>query len=109
MKWKGLLITALLLIPLVTFSQDLAQVQRDAEVGDAFAQFNLGFMYAKGQGVPQNFTEAYVWFSVAAASGDSGAVQDRDLLSKKPSAEALLAAQQRATKLFEEIEARKAK
>jgi TPR repeat protein len=40
-----------------------------AEQGDAAAQYNVGVMYAKGQGVPQDFTEAVRWYRLAAAQG----------------------------------------
>lgn len=40
-----------------------------AEQGDAKAQNSLGFMYGNGRGVPQDYTESYVWSSLAAASG----------------------------------------
>jgi TPR repeat protein len=38
--------------------------------GDADAQFKLGDMYAKGEGVKQDFTEAFSWFLKAAAQDD---------------------------------------
>ncbi len=38
-----------------------------AEQGDAKAQYNLGLMYAKGEGVPQEFVQAHMWFNIAAA------------------------------------------
>jgi len=40
-----------------------------ADQGDALAQFNLGLMYANGQGVPQNDAEAFGWFRSAADQG----------------------------------------
>lgn len=40
-----------------------------AEQGVAFAQYNLGFMYRKGQGVPQDYAEAVKWFRHAAEQG----------------------------------------
>ena len=40
-----------------------------AEQGDAKAQLNLGVMYGKGQGVPQDDAEALKWFRKAAAQG----------------------------------------
>lgn len=40
-----------------------------AEHGNAAAQFNLGVMYANGQGVPQDHAEAARWFRMAAAQG----------------------------------------
>jgi TPR repeat protein len=33
-----------------------------AAQGHARAQYNLGFMYASGQGVPQDYAEAVKWF-----------------------------------------------
>ncbi|MCK9681056.1 tetratricopeptide repeat protein, partial [Haemophilus influenzae] len=40
-----------------------------AEQGYAKAQFNLGVMYAKGQGVKQDDFEAVKWFRKAAEQG----------------------------------------
>jgi len=37
------------------------------------AQGNLGLMYAKGQGVPQDYKEAFKWYRKAAQQGDAGA------------------------------------
>jgi hypothetical protein len=44
-----------------------------AEAGDATAQYNLGVMYAEGQGVPQDDEEAAKWFRKAAEQGDADA------------------------------------
>ncbi|MFQ5784790.1 MAG: tetratricopeptide repeat protein, partial [Alphaproteobacteria bacterium] len=40
-----------------------------ANEGDARAQFNLGVMYDKGEGVPQDYAEAAKWFRKAAEQG----------------------------------------
>jgi TPR repeat protein len=40
-----------------------------ANQGDASAQFNLGLMYVKGQGVPLDYAEAVKWFRKAADQG----------------------------------------
>jgi len=40
-----------------------------ANYGDAAAQFNLGFMYDKGQGVPEDYKEAVKWWRLAADQG----------------------------------------
>ena len=40
-----------------------------AEKGDADAQYNLGVMYGKGQGVPQDYAEAMRWYYKAAEKG----------------------------------------
>jgi len=41
-----------------------------ARRGDARAQTELGFMYATGRGVPQNFERAVDWYRRAAEQGD---------------------------------------
>ncbi len=38
-----------------------------AEQGDAIAQFNLGVMYAEGNGVPQDYVQSHKWFNLAAS------------------------------------------
>ncbi|MHC8510323.1 MAG: tetratricopeptide repeat protein [Rhodospirillales bacterium] len=42
-------------------------------VGDAKAQFNLGLVYAKGEGVTQNRAKAFKWYRAAAEQGYAGA------------------------------------
>ena len=58
-----------------------------AEQGIAQVQFVLGLMYANGQGVPQDFIRAHMWFNVAATalSGDDGktAMKNRDITASK--------------------------
>ena len=44
-----------------------------AEQGDAVAQYNLGVMYRKGLGVPQNDKIAVKWYKLAAEQGDANA------------------------------------
>lgn len=45
-------------------------VQVGAKLGYAPAQFILGLMYAKGQGVPQDYAETVKWWRKAAEQGD---------------------------------------
>lgn len=54
-----------------------------ANCGDATAQFNLAAMYEHGSRVPQNFTQAIKWYTLAADGGDEGAAVACDELSKK--------------------------
>jgi len=42
-----------------------------AEQGDAAAQYNLGNMYVKGAGVPQDDAEAVKWYRLAAEQDSS--------------------------------------
>ena len=52
-----------------------------AERGDAFAQFILGSMCESGEGVPQDYVQAHMWFNLAAAAGDAAAPHNRDLVA----------------------------
>jgi len=42
-----------------------------AEHGDASAQYTLGLMYARGDGVPQDYKTAVKWFRLAAEQGNA--------------------------------------
>lgn len=44
-----------------------------AEQGNPKAQSVLGVMFRKGEGVPRNSARAHMWFSFAAARGDTKA------------------------------------
>ena len=57
--------------------------KRAAEQGVAIAQFQLGAMYEKGQGVPQEFTRAYMWWTIAAEQGVEKARKKRDGIKSK--------------------------
>ena len=46
---------------------------RDAAQGQVYAQFNLGVVFAQGQGVPQDYTEAIKWYLLAAQQGNTDA------------------------------------
>ena len=41
--------------------------------GDAAAQYRLGVMYEKGQGIPQDYSQAAAWYLKAAVQDDSRA------------------------------------
>ena len=48
---------------------DFAATKKDAESGDAEAQFRLGGLYDTGRGVPQDDAEAMKWYRLAADQG----------------------------------------
>jgi TPR repeat protein len=50
-------------------ASNLPDLRRLAEQGDAAAQFALGSRYATGEDVPQDYSEAVRWFSMAAEQG----------------------------------------
>jgi TPR repeat protein len=51
------------------YATALQEWQPLADQGDASAQNNLGFMYYKGTGVPQDYVLAHMWWNLAAAQG----------------------------------------
>jgi hypothetical protein len=53
-----------------------ARYRSAATLGDAEAQFRLGFMYLCGVGVPKSAWEAFKWFTKAADQGHSGAIKE---------------------------------
>ncbi len=89
-------------------SQDFVEAfqwfYKAAEQGNASALNNLGAMYGKGQGVPQNHSEAYIWLSIATMSGNKEAIRNRDFAASNLSPEELGLAQNRAKKLYQEIQ-----
>jgi TIR domain/Sel1 repeat len=46
---------------------------QDAHAGEANAQYSLGVMYSRGDGVEQDFAKGAAWYSKAAAQGHPGA------------------------------------
>ncbi|OGW51225.1 MAG: hypothetical protein A2Z50_08270 [Nitrospirae bacterium RBG_19FT_COMBO_42_15] len=51
----------------------LAELQKKADAGDADAQFKLGLIYGKGDGVPKDAAKAAEWMQKAAAQGNADA------------------------------------
>lgn len=57
----------------VTDTAVIKALTEDAEQGDVEAQYNLGAMYAVGDGIEQDDAKAVVWFQKAADQGDASA------------------------------------
>ena len=64
-----------------TTAEQITWWKEGAERGEAEAQFNLGLMYFKGNGVAKNEAEAIKWFKKAAEQGDVGAQFNVGLMS----------------------------
>jgi len=47
------------------------ELKKRAQDGDEFAQYNLGQIYEKGDGVKQNYAEAVKWFRKSAEQGNA--------------------------------------
>src|SRR2546425_2702841 len=67
-----------------------------AEKGAAQAPNILGVMYDKGQGVPQDYVQAHMWFNLAAAQGVKQAAEARDRLAPQMSSAQIEEAQRLA-------------
>ena len=68
-----LILIACLAAPGCSQAETIAEWRARAEQGDAIAQYNLGVMYTKGEGVPRDNGEAVRWFRKAAQQGFSQA------------------------------------
>ncbi len=64
-------------------SSALEDVRTCAEQGDAGAQYNLGYMYGNGDGVPEDIVFAYMWWNLAAAQGDEVAQENKDIIEQQ--------------------------
>ncbi len=49
--------------------EDFCSTYESAMQGEAWAQYNLGLMYANGEGVITDYREASIWWSIAKANG----------------------------------------
>lgn len=56
-------------VPKNYYAQAAAHYRQAADLGQMQAQFNLGLLYANGQGVRQSHTQAASWYRLAAAQG----------------------------------------
>jgi len=89
----------------VALAQDAKQAvfwhRKAAEQGYALGQLALGLSYYEGKGLVQDYTQAYVWLSVAAANGATSAAKLRDITAKKLTQSQLKEAQKLAGRYFE--------
>ena len=65
------------------YATALTEFRPVAQQGNADAQFILGVMYSKGQGVPQDDVQAHMWLSLAAAQSKESYRKSRDILAKQ--------------------------
>jgi hypothetical protein len=80
-----------------------------AEEGAADFQATLGGMYLTGNGVSQNYTEAFIWLTLADADINVNVPKEViETLKEKLSPKQLAEAQTRGSELFQQIEALKA-
>ncbi len=83
--------------------------RRAAGQGLVLAQNNLGIMYEKGHGVPQDYVQAHKWFNLAATQGDKEAEKYRDFVAKKMTPADISKAQKLARQWWAAFKKRKGK
>ena len=69
---------------------------RSANQGNELAQRKLGLLYERGDGVQQDFVQAYMWYKLGAASGVKAGIVLRDALAIRMTSDQLLEAQKLA-------------
>jgi len=67
-----------------------------ADQANPYAERILGIMYVKGQGVPQDYVQAYKWFELSAAHGYKDAIQTRQVATERMTNEQIAEAQKLA-------------
>jgi hypothetical protein len=55
------------------YTTQFNKLMQSARTGNANAQFNLGLMYAKGQGVKVDFVRAKMWVNLSAVNSEGAA------------------------------------
>ena len=67
-----------------------------AEQGNALAQYSLGLMHQKGQGVPKDYVLAHMWWNISSSNGHNGDIKFRDIIEKRMSPSQIEKAQEMA-------------
>ena len=76
--------------------------RKAAEQGDAQSQGNIGVMYYAGQGVTQNYIQAYKWFYIAGNKGYEKGRTNRAIVEKLMTPAQIAEAQKLAREWMEE-------
>ena len=74
-------------------TKEAKRYRKAAEWNHAWAQFNLGYCYANGQGVPENLVEAAKWYRKAADQGFEGAREELSRIERRMTPDAIAEAQ----------------
>ena len=64
------------------FSDGLNECVQMAKSGNSVAQYALGRLYERGEGLLQDFEAAYVWLNIAASNGFNGASDRRNIVGQ---------------------------
>jgi len=78
------------------FQTAASELKTLANQSDVDAQYMLGYMYALGEGILQDYIEAHKWFNLAASQGKEGARSAREEVAKRMTSTQVARAQQLA-------------
>ena len=67
------------------FKESFKWYQKAGDQGLSGAQFQLGYMYAKGKGVLRDDVAAYAWWKISEANGLAVAKKNLDILKRRMS------------------------
>ena len=76
--------------------------RKAAQGGQADAQAALGWLYANGMGVLQDYVRAHMWFNVGAVSGHAQAASGREFVAQQMTPAQIAQAQDLARKCIAE-------
>ena len=85
------------------YAQAFQKFRSAAKQGHPRSQFMLGYLYDTGRGTPQDYVEAYIWYSLAAVGGDNDAIQERENIAQRLTSGQLRDAQRESNKRWERI------
>lgn len=78
------------------YASSIRHLRPLAEQGNADASGFLGYLHLSGQGVPQDYVLAHMWFNLASAQGDEDAVETRDAVADQMTPDQIAEAQRLA-------------
>lgn len=104
--FRQCLLLGFFLTPVTAVGQapDFEEMLEAASQGEAYAQYNLGLMYYRGQGAPVNYVTAYAWWNIASASGNESASGNRAIVEEQMTSAQIAEAQKLSTKIFDRIQ-----
>ena len=76
---------------------------RQAREGDLISQKTIADRYENGDGVPEDYVMAYVWWNVASAGDDTEAKKRKRRLAKKMTKEQIAEAQTLSRTVWNEL------
>ena len=71
------------------YTRAYQEFKQSADAGNSLAQFMMGRLYAEGRGVVEDNMAAYMWYDLAASSGNSHAIAARDSVAAQLDADEL--------------------